>query len=210
MGLFSNTATIVAQASDPGPLGPGAFWSDTDDQVTYRRNDANTQWVPVGAKVGDILMWGGTEVNAPTGFAICDGTAISRTDFGLLFDIIGTTFGNGDGSTTFNLPDLQTSNRFPRAATNDGAVGDTGGESTHAITEAELAVHTHVYSMPNNTILGDSVTSDYVSGPVGQKTVKSDDSPLNNAMVIADTGSGTAHENKPPFIDFHYIISTGL
>lgn len=201
MGLFSNTATIVAQASDPGPLGAGAFWSDTNQEVTYRRTDDNTQWVPVGAKVGDILFWGGTEANAPTGFAICDGTAISRTDFALLFDVIGTTFGVGDGSTTFDLPDLQTDNRFPRAATNDAAVGDTGGEGTHALLIAELAAHTHTTQLAVDDTPDQVNTGriNLISVPTGQDTTPS-----------GSTGSGTAHENKPPFIDFHYIISTGL
>lgn len=215
MGLFSNTATIVAQASDPGPLGPGAFWSDTDDQVTYRRTDDNTQWVPVGSKVGDILFWGGTEANAPSGFAICDGTAISRTDFALLFDVIGTTFGIGNGSTTFNLPDLQTANRFPRAATNDVGVGDTGGAATVTLTTANLAAHSHGVTDGGHThtaergstaggnaaLEGADTSIGFESGFIGSSTT---------GITIDNEGSGSAHANEPQFIDFHYIISTGL
>lgn len=55
-----------------------------------------------GAKVGTIEMWGGD--TAPDGYLICDGGAISRTIYKDLFDAIGTTYGTGDGSTTFNLP----------------------------------------------------------------------------------------------------------
>ncbi len=47
MGLFSNTANVVAQTGDPGPLGPGSLWSETDAQILWRRNDANTAWVDV-------------------------------------------------------------------------------------------------------------------------------------------------------------------
>lgn len=201
MGLFSNTATIVAQASDPGPLGPGAFWSDTNQEVTYRRTDDNTQWVPVGAKVGDILFWGGTEANAPTGFAICDGTAISRTDFALLFDVIGTTFGIGNGSTTFNLPDLQTDNRFPRAATDDAGVGDTGGAATVTLSSSEMPAHTHTTQLAVDDTPDQVNTGriNLISVPTGQDTTPS-----------GSTGGGLAHNNEPQFIDFHYIISTGL
>jgi len=212
MGVFASTGNVLAQASDPGPLGAGSIWSDTDSHVTYRRTDDNTQWVPIGSKVGDILFWGGTEANAPTGFSICDGAAISRTTFALLFDVIGTTFGIGDGSTTFNLPDLQTANRFPRAATNDGGVGDTGGAATHALTTGELATHSHgvtdsghVHTIPASGSAG-STTLALNSAAVGTINTSS----VTTGITIDNTGSGTAHNNEPQFIDFHYIISTGL
>lgn len=57
-----------------------------------------------GAKVGTIEMWGGN--TAPDGYLICDGGAISRTVYKDLFDAIGTTYGAGDGTTTFNLPNF--------------------------------------------------------------------------------------------------------
>ncbi len=211
MGIFASTGNIVAQSSDPGSLGAGSIWSDTDSQVTYRRTDDNAQWVPIGNKVGDILFWGGTEANAPTGFAICDGTAISRTDFALLFDVIGTTFGIGDGSTTFNLPDLQTANRFPRAATNDAGVGDTGGAATHALSIAELATHTHTQDSHTHADAHTTATSG--TGVTPLTALAGDNQTQLVAATTAvnqNTGSGTAHNNEPQFIDFHYIISTGL
>ena len=58
-----------------------------------------------GVPAGSITMFGGN--TAPTGWLICDGTAVSRTANADLFTAIGTTFGNGDGSTTFNLPDIR-------------------------------------------------------------------------------------------------------
>jgi microcystin-dependent protein len=88
---------------------------------------------------GVILPYGGT--TAPTGWLACDGTAISRTTYASLFTSIGTSFGVGDGSTTFNLPDLR--GRFPRF--NDrmfpgdaaGAAGrDTGRVHGSAQTQA--------------------------------------------------------------------------
>lgn len=70
-------------------------------------------YVPVGM----IMQW--TKASTPTGFIVCDGSAVSRTTYAALFDAIGTTHGVGDGSTTFNLPDLQ--GKLP--------VGDDGGVS---------------------------------------------------------------------------------
>ena len=73
--------------------------------------------------VGTILPW--SKATAPAGFLKCDGTAISRTTFADLFSVIGTTYGSGDGSTTFNLPDLTTRN--PVGANSSTNVGQTAG-----------------------------------------------------------------------------------
>ena len=73
--------------------------------------------------VGTILPW--SNATAPTGFLKCDGTAVSRTTYAALFEVVGTTYGVGDGSTTFNLPDL--ASRTMVAANTSTSVGDTGG-----------------------------------------------------------------------------------
>ena len=65
----------------------------------------------------------------PRGWMICQGTAVSRTTYARLFAVCGTAFGDGDGSTTFNLPNLV--NSFPRGAP-AANLGDTGGSDTHA------------------------------------------------------------------------------
>ena len=73
------------------------------------------------APIGAIFPFGGT--SAPSGYLLCDGSAVSRTDYSALFAVIGTSFGAGDGSTTFNVPDL-------REATTKG-VGLSGKSSNH-------------------------------------------------------------------------------
>lgn len=78
--------------------------------------------------------------SAPTGFLVCDGTAVSRTTYSTLFGIIGETFGAGDGSTTFNLPNLE--GRFPMGVDTSNALATTGG-GTATLTEANLPAHTH-------------------------------------------------------------------
>lgn len=62
--------------------------------------------------VGTIMMWAGS--TAPTGWLLCNGTAVSRTTYSALFAVISTTYGTGNGSTTFNVPNLQ--RRFPLGA----------------------------------------------------------------------------------------------
>ena len=73
--------------------------------------------------VGTILPW--TQATAPTGFLKCDGSAVSRTTYAALFEVVGTTYGVGNGSTTFNLPDL--TSRTMVAANTSTSVGQTGG-----------------------------------------------------------------------------------
>ena len=66
-------------------------------------NAANTEWIRNNiAPAGSVMIWAGTTV--PTGYLLCDGSAVSRTTYSDLFSAIGTTYGVGDGSSTFNLP----------------------------------------------------------------------------------------------------------
>ncbi|MEM7179569.1 MAG: phage tail protein [Spirochaetota bacterium] len=67
--------------------------------------DLNTQIANRLVPVGTTLPYAGS--SAPTGFLLCDGSAVSRTTYADLFAILGTTWGSGDGSTTFNLPDAR-------------------------------------------------------------------------------------------------------
>lgn len=74
-------------------------------------------------KVGSVIMYSGTD-NVIDDFLLCDGSAVSRTTYADLFSVIGTTFGDGDGSTTFNLPNMI--GRFPEGASTVGTVKDAG------------------------------------------------------------------------------------
>lgn len=88
---------------------------------------------------GIIMPFAGTV--APQGYLFCDGSAVSRTTYATLFGVIGTTFGAGDGSSTFNLPDL--SGRVPLGVSQAHALGSTGGSETVTLTESELPAHVH-------------------------------------------------------------------
>lgn len=132
--------------------GLGSGTADTD-AATFAQVTALQ--FPLGA----IIDYAGT--TAPTGWLLCYGQAVSRTTYAALFAIIGTTFGAGDASTTFNLPDLRgrvvagkdnmggtSANRLTdQSGGLDGdTLGDTGGSETHVLTSAELAAHTHAIS----------------------------------------------------------------
>jgi len=82
-----------------------------------------------GVSIGTIVPFAGTA--APTGFLSCDGAAIDRTVYADLYTAIGDTWGSGDGSTTFNIPDLR--NRFIRGSSSSRAVGVSENEGLRKV-----------------------------------------------------------------------------
>ena len=88
--------------------------------------------------IGTVLDFAGAAI--PDGYLECDGSAVSRTAYPLLFAAIGTAWGAGDGSTTFNLPNLGGRATIGKGGRN---VGDTGGSETHTLTTDELPSHKH-------------------------------------------------------------------
>ena len=94
--------------------------------------------------VGSILPYG--SLTPPTGYLVCDGQEVSRTDYANLFSVIGTSFGEGDGSTTFNLPDFREGKSAVGYSESDvdfNTLGKTGGSKSHTQTLEELAAHNH-------------------------------------------------------------------
>jgi microcystin-dependent protein len=106
-----------------------------NEDGTHNVRPSGFDFVPIGS----MTMWGGS--SAPDGWLLCDGSQVSRTTFQTLFNVLGTTYGVGDGSTTFNLPDLR--QRFPlgKAAAGTGStLGSTGGAIDHTHSIAGVSV----------------------------------------------------------------------
>ena len=98
------------------------------------------------APVGSMLMFGGQE--PPETWLLCDGSAVSRTKYKTLFSVIGTSYGGGDGESTFNLPDMRL--QFPRGSGTGLGLGATGGatEHDHSVSVASAShAHTHQVTM---------------------------------------------------------------
>lgn len=177
-----------------------------------------------GSPIGTIKSFSGA--SAPQNFLLCYGQAISRTTYAALFAIIGTTYGVGDGSTTFNLPDLRgrtlagKDNMGGSAAgrlTSGGSgvdgvtLGATGGAETHTLTTAQLATHNHggvtgahshtVTSVSSAGGLTPNSGSGAIQGPAPGTATSSATSTISN------DGGGGAHQNTQPTIVINYIIS---
>ncbi len=92
--------------------------------------------------VGSLTAFAGS--SAPTGWIVCDGSAVSRATYADLFAVIGITYGAGDGITTFNLPNLGGKNIVGKGATPaTDTLGETGGAETHNLDIAQMPTHTH-------------------------------------------------------------------
>lgn len=135
-----------------------------DSVQTYRLTLAQLKAFIRPAPIGSIIDYAGA--SAPTGYLLCDGSAVSRSTYAALFAIISTTFGTGDGSTTFNVPDLRgracigKDNMGGSAASRttgttmvpDGqTVGAAGGAQTHTLSSGEMPSHTHVQDAHTHT-----------------------------------------------------------
>lgn len=116
---------------------------------------------------GIVIPFAGT--TAPQGWMLCDGSAVSRTTYAALFAVIGTTYGEGDGETTFNIPDL--SGRVVIGSSQSHALGTTGGSETVTLTADQLPVHTHVvpqHGHGNDIAVQTPVLSHEITQPVYQ------------------------------------------
>lgn len=112
-----------------------------------------TLWNRTGAAQGSAIVPSGLIADfagpiPPVGWLVCDGSAVGRDDFPSLFQAIGSSWGSGDGSTTFNLPNLTDS--FTRGSGTQ-AVGLSGGSASTVLTTAQLPAHNHPVVDPHHT-----------------------------------------------------------
>lgn len=163
-----------------------------------------------GVEPGMIFDYAGS--TAPSGYLLCYGQAVSRTTYAALFAVLSTTFGTGDGSTTFNLPDYRgrvaagkddmggtSANRLTdqSGGLNGDTLGATGGSETHTLTEGQLPSHTHAAGTLATASGGSHVHSIDFTGNTSHDTsgggrVASGGS-ANETITAFDTQSGGAH-----------------
>ncbi len=193
--------------------------------VTHVLTAASVQLASSGASFpsGVMVAYGGSI--APSGWLVCDGSAVSRTTYAGLFTAIGTAYGAGDGSTTFNVPDLR--DRVPIGVSPGSlgsdrptarSLGQTGGEESHTLTTAEMPSHNHSVSDPGHqhgTADGSNFATD---GSYTVETAGSDDrcpssyvgstNSSTTGITIGNTGGGGSHNNMQPFAVCNWIIKT--
>ena len=192
----------------------------TDSVITAKIQDGAVTAAKLDSAAVSVLMPSGTVLpyagsalpGNPNDYLLCNGAAVSRSTYSTLFTAIGTTYGVGNGSTTFNLPDLRgrviagqddmggtSADRLTNqtGGLNGDTLGATGGAETHTLTEAQIPAHTHDFPIDGN------------NGSVDGTIVKSSVTELNpNTKTTTSTGGGVAHNNVQPTIILNYIIKT--
>lgn len=150
---------------------------------------------------GVISQFAGS--SAPTGWLICDGSAVSRSTYATLFGILSTTYGSGDGSTTFNLPNLKGKVAVGKdsSQTEFDTLGETSGEKAVTLTVNQMPSHDHTLTP------GQIVGTGWTGGSTGGAYSPLGNNPQYNTY-ISSTGGGQAHNNLQPYIVLNYIIKS--
>ena len=179
-----------------------------------------------GIPTATIVPW--TTASVPSGFLECDGSAVSRSTYSALFAIVGTTYGTGDGSSTFNVPNLADNVAVGKSpnkalASTGGAntvtsTGNVGGSTANAtLSTSQLASHSHGISAIQPTT-GGSLIPNRSSGPANNTNTNNTGSgsghshnmsaTFSGSGTAASTYSGSATSVVQPYLTIIYIIKT--
>ena len=158
--------------------------------------------------VGEIRIWAGSF--APAGWAFCNGQILPISQNIALFSLLLNRYG-GDGASTFALPDLR--GRVPihpgqGPGLSNRSLAERGGSETHALTTAEMPVHTHTMRASTANGNSDKPTGRVMArDPSAIPQYRADSDSDMGAAAVGSTGAGQPHENMAPYLGLTYIIA---
>ena len=222
---YATDVSFIAKASGSQPQlilknGSAYFIVNARGSIASERVATFNGSMLISGNAGMIQMFGGS--SAPRGWVLCNGQALNRTTYSELFSVIGTTYGTGDGSTTFNVPDLR--GRAPIGAGTGSSLtnrtlGSTLGVESVTLTAAQsgLRAHTHSFTQPTITwkysadAASGSAKNRLQNGGTGSST--GDGVSASGGAVGAVSGGAqsatSAHTNMQPSAVVNFIICTG-
>jgi microcystin-dependent protein len=157
------------------------------------------------AYVGELRLVGFNY--APVGWAFCNGAQLPISQYNILYNLIGTTYG-GDGQSTFWLPNLQ--GRIPIHLGSNGkstyALGQTGGVEMVTLSLGQYPSHNHGLLASSNTASSSTAGNSTVGSGPSAYTTNAPSHPMNAAMVGMSGNSGP-HENRQPYLVLNWIIA---
>ena len=190
---------------------------EKDDGTIYFITDGVSKniFLDDNTPVGAIMPYGGD--NDPAYWLICDGRAVSRTAYAELFAVIGTTYGMGDGSTTFNIPDLR--GRVAVGHNTTYGLGTNGGEAVHTLNKNEIPNYDIGFMatvVPGNHTQWNNGGIIGAGGATGASQGKSGTIYMAGTVntqpqygwQVKSNGGGQAHNNMQPYLVTNYIIKT--
>lgn len=152
---------------------------------------------------GTVMDYAGSSL--PSGWLNCDGAAVSRSTYADLFSAIGTTWGAGNGSTTFNVPDLR-GRTVVGVGTGSGLsprnIAGSGGTETHTLSTGEIPSHSHTPGLGTRFLVRNDGASSYAVSTAGANI------DTENCSATSNTGGGGSHNNMQPFANLYHIIKT--
>lgn len=203
---FTAYSVVTGGTTATGALQSVSGVGSSGEVLTSNGSGSLPSWQAISViPSGSVMPFAGA--TEPSGWLLCYGQNVSRSTYAALFAVIGTTYGSGDGSTTFGIPDLRgrvvagqddmggtSANRLTgQTGGVDGDVlGAAGGSETHTLTTAQMPSHSHRFSN-SSTISGiEGVNAGSLTG--------------SGTIDTSNTGGGDAHNNVQPTFILNYII----
>jgi microcystin-dependent protein len=181
--FFDESYWISIEINTDGEMSPRTRLASVGYAFTAETSNNN---IPTGV----VMAW--TTNTPPDGWLLCDGRTVSRTTYARLFNVVGSTYGAGDGSTTFSLPDMQGRVLVGKSSeTEFRALGQEGGKKT--LTIADMPAHTH--TIANSEDQGGGLYT--LAGETA-----------SGIVTTSSEGSGDVGGNLQPYVTLNYIIKT--
>ncbi len=197
---------------------------NTNQKKLMSSNPIEICTIPVGTIIqfAGPAISNGNLVSPPAGWLFCSGAEISRTTYKLLYNTIGTIYGTGNNTTTFNIPNLQS--LFPICYNTTGTFNQLNkklGSETVTLTQSNMPVHNHnvfsdvSLSSINNLTTTNYPASRYINFPtnVNNYSIAAYQGTTYNFLGLSSSAGNsvpTQHNNLPPYIVINYIIFTGV